>query len=249
MPGRLRLAAALMVAGLGTAWLAQLISPSPTAPLFDGVFVEDPYLFVEPPPSAGGNPLSVEVTNSVVDGAVPLLAAATAEVPPQAQIIAQADAFEISADSSSITVSITPSAPRDPGLVGNVYTFSVTDQEGSPLAIRPGALVTIVLRAPEQNLVAQVARFDGDEWVTLPTQHGGLPDLFAANIEQLGDYGVLLSAAASPSAGASGSPAPSAGVSTPSPDSGMPTWVIVLLAVAAVGAGLAWGLFSDGDQR
>ena len=245
-PGR-RLAAAILVAGLALTWLAQAISPAPTAPLFDGVFIEDPYRYVDPPAGSDGDPFPVEYTEQVTGGAVPLLAVATAEVPPQAQIIAQADAFEISSDASSITVSIVPSAPSDPDLVGNVYTVAITDQAGSALTIRPGALVTLILRAPLPDLPAQIARFDGTRWVPLPTEHGGLPTLFAANIDQPGDFAVLLTGPiVSPSAAAS--PAASEG-GGPNPDASTPTWVIVLLAIAAVGVGLAWGLFADGERR
>ena len=244
-PGRRLAAAVLVVAGLGLTWLAQAISPAPTAPLFDGVFIEDPYRYVDPPAGADGDPFPVEFTEQVTDGAVPLLAVATAEVPPQAQIISQADAFEVSSDASSITISIVPSAPSDPDLVGNVYTVAITDQAGSALTIRPGALVTLVLRAPLPDLPAQIARFDGTRWVPLPTEHGGLPTLFAANIDQPGDFAVLLTGPIpSPSAGAS--PTPSGGGAEP-PGGGTPTWVIVLLAIAAVGVGLAWGLFADRD--
>lgn len=246
-PGR-RLAAAVLVAGLGLTWLAQAITPAPTAPLFDGVFIEDPYRYVDPPAGSDGDPFPAEYTEQVTDAAVPLLAVATAEVPPQAQIISQADAFEISSDASSITVSIVPSAPSDPDLVGNVYTVAITDQAGTVLAIRPGALVTLVLRAPLPDLPAQIARFDGTRWVPLPTEHGGLATLFAANIDQPGDFAVLLTGPiVSPSAGAA-SPTPSEGGAEP-PGAGTPTWIIVLLAIAAVGLGLAWGLFADGDRR
>jgi hypothetical protein len=247
-PGR-RLAAAVLVAGIGLTWLAQAISSAPTAPLFDGVFIEDPYRYVNPPAGEDGDPFPAEFTEQVTDGAVPLLAVATAEVPPQAQIIAQADAFEISSDVSSITVSIVPSAPSDPDLVGNVYTISITDQAGSALTIRPGALVTLVLRAPLPDLPAQVARFDGTRWVPLPSEHGGLPTLFAANIDQPGDFAVLLTGPIPSQSAGSASPAPSGGGGGPIPDGGTPTWVIVLLAIAAVGVGLAWGLFADGERR
>ena len=245
-PGR-RLAAAVLVAGLGLTWLAQALSPAPTAPLYDGVFIEDPYLYVDPPPGSDGDPFPVEFTEQVTDGAVPLLAVATAEIPPQAQIISQADAFEVSSDASSITVSIVPSAPSDPDLVGNVYTVAITDQAGTSLTIRPGALVTLILRAPLPDLPAQIARFDGTRWVPLPTEHGGLLTLFAANIDQPGDFAVLLTGPI-PSTSAAASAAPSGGGGEP-PAAGTQTWVIVLLAIAAVGVGLAWGLFADGERR
>jgi len=141
---RRRLASVALVAGLGLAGFAQLMASTHIAPLFDGVLVEDPYRFVEPQGSAAGDPLAAEQTQAVVNGAVSLLAVGTAEVPPQAQIIAQADAFDIPGGTTSITVTIRPTAPTDPQVVGNVYSLNVTDQAGVPLNLRPGSLVTMV---------------------------------------------------------------------------------------------------------
>jgi hypothetical protein len=251
MPARWRLPAVVLVIGFGLTALASVTSSLRTPPVLDGVFIEDPYRWVEPPPGGDGDPPSVTMAQPVVDGSVPLLAVATSEVPPQAQIIAQEDAFAISADTASVTVAIQPSAPTDPSIAGNVYRFSVTDEQGRALEIRPGAQVTLVIRAPQQDLIAEIARFDGSSWVTLPTEFGGLPDLFAANITQLGDFAVVVtgpapsgSAAASP-AGESSSPAPSASDG----GTGLPIWAIVALGVTAVGAGLAWGLFGDRERR
>jgi hypothetical protein len=245
MPAGRRLPAGVLVIGLGLTWLAGLTPSSRTAPLLDGVFIEDPFRWVDPPPGAEGDPTSAEATQPVVDGAVPLLAVATSEVPPQAQIIAQADAFAIAAGTESVTVSIVPMAPNDPAIAGNVYRFSVTDAQGAALEIRPEVRVTIVVRASQPNLVAQIARFDGTDWVTLPTEYGGLPDLFAANITQLGDFAVLVTAPSpngSAMATGAGSHAPSGGGGEGSPD-GLPAWLILVLVIAAVGGGLAWGLF------
>jgi hypothetical protein len=249
-----RLTAGVVAAGLIMSWAAHGVAPSPMAPLFDGVFVEDPYRFVDPPAGADGDPLPVQVTERVSGGAVPLLAVATVEVPPQAQIIAQADAFQISPDVSSIIVSITPSAPVDDQVAGNVYTFSVTDQDGSALTLLPSALVTIVLRAPQPNLQAQLARLDGTQWVPLTTEHGGLPDLFSANVDQLGELAVVMTGASASgsavaSAVASASPAPSQPPAGPGGELGTPPWILILLVAAAVGIGVAWGLFAGGDRR
>jgi hypothetical protein len=251
MPARWRLPAVVLLIGLALTSLAAMTSPLRTAPLFDGVFVEDPFRWVSPPPGAPGDPTSAKAEQPVTDGAVPLLAVSTDEVPPQAQIIAQADAFAISADTTSVTVSIVPSAAKDPAISGNVYRFSVTDAQGAPIEIRPGAKVTIVVRASQPNLVAQVARFDGTAWVTLPTEYGGLPDLFAANITQLGDFAVVVTgpspSGSAASATGTGSPAPSAGSGGSSQD-GVPVWVIALLVVAAIGGGLAWGLLGNRER-
>jgi hypothetical protein len=253
MAARWRLPAGVLLIGLGLTWLAAMRPPAGTEPLFDGVFIEDPYLWIDPPPGASGDPASAEVAQPVVDGAVPLLAVATTEVPPQAQIIAQADAFAISAETTSVTVSIEPSAPTDPAIAGNVYRFSVTDQGGAPLEIRPEARVTIVVRAPQPDLVAQLAHFDGTQWLTIPTEFGGLSDLFAADITQLGDFAVVATAP-SPSgsivASAAGpsSPAPSGGSGDGGSRDGLSAWLIVVLVVASLGGGLAWGMLGKRED-
>lgn len=251
MAARWRLPAGVLLLGLGLSWLTAMSPSVRTAPLFDGVFIEDPYLFVDPPPGAAGDPPSAEDTQAVVDGSVPLLAVATTEVPPQAQIIAEADAFAISAGTESVRVSVVPAAANDPNIAGNVYRFSVTDAHGASLEIRPGARVTIVVRAPEPDLVAQLARFDGTRWVTIPTESGGLPDLFAANITQLGDFAVVVTGpmpSGSAVSSAAISPAPSDGGGDSTDQGGPPPWVIVLLVLAALAGGLAWGLVGDRER-
>jgi hypothetical protein len=254
MPARWRLPAKVLLLGLGLTGLIAVTSSIRTPPLFDGVFIEDPYRWVEPPPGADGDPPSVTMAQPVVNGSVPLLAVATSEVPPQAQIIAQEDGFAIAADTTTVTVSIQPSAATDPTIAGNVYRFSVIDEQGRALGIRPGAQVTLVLRAPQQDLIAQIARFDGSSWVKIPTEFGGLPDLFAANIMELGDFAVVVTgpipsasagSSARESAGASSSPAPSGSGG----DVGLPIWLIGALGVVAVGAGLTWGLLGDREGR
>ncbi|MEO8251634.1 MAG: hypothetical protein ABI578_04065 [Chloroflexota bacterium] len=258
MRDRRRLAVALLALGLLSVGLAQRTDPPLTAPLFDGVFIEEPYRFVQPPPGAAGGPLPVQVTEPVVKGAVDLMAVATGEVPPQAQIVAQADAFAVLAATTSIVVTIKPSAlagppaSADQRIVGNVYSVQVTDQAGALLQLRPGTVVTIILRAPSPNVVGQVARFDGTNWVMLPTEHGGLPDLFSANIEQLGEFAVVqtgevASAGPHPSGStAARSPAPSGGSGG---GSGATNVIVILFAIAAVGAGLAWGILGDAQRR
>lgn len=245
----------VLLIGLGLMGLGHLMAGSPTPPLFDGVVVEDPYRFVAPPPGGVGDPLAASAVALVVNGSAPLVAVATQETPPQAQMIAQADAFSFAGTTTSLAVSIEPIAPTDPRIAGNEYRFLVTDQAGVALGIVPGALVTIVLRAPQPDPGALLARLDGDQWVTLPTEHGGLPDLYAANVAQLGDFAVLASgaipsaSAAAPSATVSArSPSPSAAPGKGPGVAGIPTWLIALIAIAAVGAGLTWGLLTRGED-
>ena len=251
MRARPRLGAAVLLAGIGVILVAQLSRSSLTAPLFDGVLVEDPYLFVAPPTGAAGDPQPVEVTDPVANGLVPLIAVATSEVPPQAQIIAQEDAFEVPGAATSVIVSIMPVAPSDQLVAGNVYRFAVTDQGGTPLSIRSSALVTVVLRAPQPGNEMAIARLGDAGWVVLPTNHGGMPDLFAANITELGDYAVVTTATQSgsstpSSAGAATSAAPSAGGKQPAGGTG-PPWIVIILGAGAIGLGLLWGLIG-GDE-
>ena len=253
MRTRWRLPAGVLLIGLGLTSIAATVSPLRTAPLFDGVFIEDPFRWVDPPPGAKGDPTSAQADQPVVDGAVPLLAVSTDEVPPQAQIIGQADAFAIAAGTESVKVSIVPSAANDPAIAGNVYRFSVTDALGAPLEIRPEAKVTIVVRASQPNLVAQIARFDGTDWVALPTEFGGLPDLFAANITQLGDFAVVVtgpspSGSVRASGASSASAAPSGGGGDGPSAEGLPVSLILVLVIAAVGGGLAWGLLGNRER-
>lgn len=242
----------VLVTGLAMTALGQLQSGGHPAPLFDGLVVEDPYRFVEPPPGGAGDPFAASEAETVRDGSVPLLAIATDELPPQAQLIAQADAFEIGPGTTSIVVSIQPLAPGDRQVAGNVYRFAANDQTGAALPIVPGALVTIVLRGSQPDPGATVGRRDGAQWLTLPTQHGGLPDLYAANIDRLGDFAVLTSAGpggtgASPSA-AGTSPAPSMGPGDGAGGAGTATWAVVALAVAALVIGLGWGRLAGADD-
>ena len=244
MRERRSVAAVVLVMGLGLTALTQLLAGAATAPLFDGLVVEEPYRFVAPPPSAAADPFAASSVEMVVNGAMPLVAIATEETPPQAQMIAQADAFAIAAGTTSVAVSIQPNAPTDPRILGNVYRFTVTDQAGAPLDIIPGAVVTIVLRTPQPDPAAMVAHLDGGQWVALTTQHGGLPDLYAANITQQGDFAMLGPAAASSAPSA----APSAGPNGSGRNTGIPTWVIALFAIAAVAVGLTMGLLRGGED-
>jgi hypothetical protein len=243
------MAATALLAGLAIVTLSQLEAGGRggAAPLFDGVVVEDPYRYVEPQPGEARDPFAASAVEPVTDGSVPLLAIATAEVPPQAQLIAQADAFEIGAGTTSIAISIQPVAPDDPQVAGNVYRFTASDQTGAALAVASGAQVTIVLRGSQPDPGAVIARRDGTQWLALPTEHGGLPDLYYANVDRLGEYAVLAAGAAPSGPG----PSSAASGETPSPssdggggDAGAPIWVILALVIAALGIGVAverWG--------
>jgi hypothetical protein len=216
--------------------------------LYDGVVVEDPYRYLKPPSGAIGNPSSTTVTAQVSGGSVAQLFAATSEVPPQAQVIAEQGALVLPGGATSVTLSIEPvapaSLPTSGRLSGNVYRILVTDQAGAPVTIRPGSLVTLVLRGDRPPTNGTIAQYVGNSWETVPSDIGGLPDLFSTNLTSFGDFAVIDSTqlqSASASVGASAAPS-----TTPTPtDGGGPPWILIILialGAAAVGwvCGDAW---------
>jgi len=83
----------------------------------------------------------------------------------------------------------------------------------------------------------------------VPTDNGGLVDLYATNATELGDYAVLVSGAASPEPSGPASlppstvgPAPSA---TPGQVGGQTPWLIIGLVGAAILVGVLWRTLGD----
>jgi hypothetical protein len=186
------------VAGLAVMAIAQLAAPQGSAPLYDGVVVQDPYRYLAPGSGQADSPTSF--TSAVpVDGTTsPQFVAATTENPPQAQLIASPGAFVVPTGVAAINVSIEPvpaSAPAPNGpIAGNVYRFAVADQAGTPLTIVPAKLPTLILRAPDGFLSATIARYSGTGWEALPTQPSGQPGIVYANVSVLGDYALIATA-------------------------------------------------------
>ncbi|TMB57616.1 MAG: hypothetical protein E6J47_01975 [Chloroflexi bacterium] len=245
--------AAWLTLGIGLLLMlaVQLSGHRAPAALYDGVVIEDPYRYLQPPPGAAGNPSSATASAQVESGSVGQLYTATTEVPPQAQVIAEPGALMLPAGATSVTLSVTPAAstalPTSGRLAGNAYRISVTDQTGAAVTIRPGSLVTLVLRADRPPGSGTIAQFVGGAWETLPSDIGGLPDLFSTNMTSFGDFGVVDAApAASASAGATAAPssAPSTGGES------QPPWIlIILIAVAAAVVGWVWGDAWDSQRR
>jgi len=151
----------------------------------------------------------------------------------------------------TVTLSIQPVAPKSvPStgrLSGNVYRILVTDQSGVPVTIRPGSLVTLVLRGDRPPTNGTIAQYVTGSWETVPSDAGGLPDLFTTNLTSFGDFAVIDSAAAQSASGAP-SAAPSA---TPTPTGqGQPPWIlIILIAVGAAAVGWVWGDAWDANRH
>jgi hypothetical protein len=182
--------------GLAMLVVVHLVAPVMVAPLYDGVLVEDPYRYLQPPSGATGEPTSASSSNPLDAGASPQIFAATLETPPQAQLITDRGAFVVPAGTTAVKVAIgavpPPAAPENGHIAGNVYRVTVTDQAGTALRVRAGTTLTFVLRAPCAVPDARIGAFTGNTWQLLSTLSGGLPDLYAANITSLGDFTVVV---------------------------------------------------------
>ena len=194
----------VLVLGLGgaIALLAQLASPV-AVPLYDGVQVQEPYRYLTPASGQPGTPTSFSTEKPVQGGVSASFFAATKENPPQAQLIALPGAFVVTAAATTMRISIDPvprpaNAGASGAIAGNVYRFAVTDQAGIPLPIAQGANPpTITLRGPDGVTDGTIALLGASGSVLLPTEHGGALAIFSANPPGLGDFAVVVAAAAS----------------------------------------------------
>jgi hypothetical protein len=192
-----RLGWALIALGLVTAVAAQLTAPLGSPPLYDGVVVVEPYLWLDPPPDHPGGAEGNTATVEIDAGGSALLALATPELAPQAQVFGAPGSLVLTPGATSINVSILPvappSLPSDGYIDGNVYRFEVTDQAGQAITADPSALVSVVMRAADETLAnAKIERFDGVEWEVLETSPAGLTG-FLAVVTTFGDFAVVAS--------------------------------------------------------
>jgi hypothetical protein len=184
-----------VVGGLGLALLVQTRAPI-GVPLYDGVVVPDPYRYLHPSGDQPGEPSSFDTTKAVSGNTSPLFAAATSESPPQAQLIAQEDAFQVPPGTVALQVSIDPVdatvQPTEGSIAGNVYRISVTDQDGKALAPKScDTCRSLVLRAPDGVTDGTIAYLAGSAWTNVTTFHAGTVGIFQSNADALGDYAVI----------------------------------------------------------
>jgi LPXTG-motif cell wall-anchored protein len=184
----------VLVAGVLLILAAQALAPV-AAPLFDSLTVLGPYHYLSPTGNQVGAPTSATVTDPLVGGLSPGFNAATTESPPQAQLIASAGAFQLAPGTTSVTVAIAPVAPPAPSTVGailgNVYHYTVTDQDGVALSTKPGTDVTLVLRAPDATSDAVVAQFSGGTWTQISSSPSGTPAFFIGTATTFGDFALV----------------------------------------------------------
>lgn len=192
---RWRQAVGSLILGLLIVFAAQRLAPIGSPPLYDGVIVLDPYLYLLPGPGELGRPTSYTATQALANHTSPAIAAATAENPPQAQLIAGPDTFLSAPGATSLTIAIDPVAPVAASttgpIAGNVYRFAVTDQAGASVPLSSGTRATIVLRAPGGVPDATIARYTGSGWQRVATEAGGQPGIFLTNADTLGDFALL----------------------------------------------------------
>jgi len=186
---------AALVLGAGLILAVQRVAPSLTPPLYDGVVVVEPYRWLVPPAGQPGDAKSAAATAKPEGGASPLLALATPEQPPQAQLFASPGSLVLPAGTTSIKMSIAPILPQmlpaEGHIAGNVYRISVTDQAGTPLTAPASAKVTIVMRTPASEPFVTIEQAGLFGWKSLTTEDAGFGGTFLAVVTGFGDFALV----------------------------------------------------------
>jgi hypothetical protein len=197
-----RRAAATLAAGVALLALAWCVGPRSAPPLYDGgPIIAEHYRYLHPPPGFTNTrpPSTVDVTLTLEGGQSPAIAETTDEQPAQAQLLAAQGASTVPPGATGVRVSIAPVepprvAPTDGGIAGNVYRFAVTAVPGAtPLPLRAGQQVTVVLRGPAGVANPTIEVWDGARWNRADTTPLGSssPDSYAANLTMLGDMALV----------------------------------------------------------
>ncbi len=188
-----------------------------------------PYLWLIPPAGAAGGAEGAKGSAGVDNGKNRLIAIATPELQPQAQLFATSGTFVLPAGTTSIKLSIEPVLPHElpttGHIEGNVYRFSITNQAGVPLMAPASAEVTVGLRGPYTTANQAIAVDNGSGWTNLKTDDAGFAASYLAVVTGGGDYAMVAPGpggpyptatpvGGGPAASAAGSGGPSAAAST-----------------------------------
>jgi hypothetical protein len=233
--------------GLGIAAAAQLAAPLATPPLYDGVVVVQPYVFVNPPAGKPGGAKGASAHLALSGSKSPLVALATPEQPPQAQVVAGDGTLVLPATATALDVSITPldpsvdaAAASTARVLGNIYRFAVVDQAGDAATAPASALVTVVLRAPEDAPGATLGQLVDGAWQPLKSEPM-FGSTYVAVVTSFGDFAVIVPGASTPPSGGSssqaGSPAAQPAATTPGAggsESGGPPAAVVIGAIVVL---------------
>ena len=184
-------------------------------------------MYVNPPAGkpGGATGASAHVPMNGPKNAV--VAVATSEQPPQAQVVAGDGTLILPPSASALDVSITPLDPSVDATVagaaqilGNVYRIAIVDQAGAAATSLPSSLVTVVIRAPGDVPGAQVGLVVDGTWHPLKSEPM-FGSTYVAVVTSFGDFAVIVpgTTPVSPSAsGASlsspGPPGPAAGATS-----------------------------------
>jgi len=199
--GRPRATAAL-AAGVAALALVWILGPGSAPPLYDtGPIVAEHYRYLHAPAgfTVTKPPGTIDATLKLEGGQSPAMAETTDEQPAQAQILAAQGSFVVPPGTTAVHVLIHPVDPppvKPPGgsLDGNVYTFTVAAlPRGTPMTLRSGQQVTVVLRGPAGVAGPVLNVWNGTAWTALDTTPLGntAPDSYAANVSGLGDIALV----------------------------------------------------------
>jgi len=213
-----RIGLAALGLGILLIGVSQRYAPLAEPPLYDGVYVPLPYVWFVPPAGLKGGAKGARGSVGVDGSANRLIAIATPEQDPQAQLLATNGTLVLPAGSTSVKFSIEPvlpaELPADGHIDGNVYRIGVTNQAGTPLTAPASALVTVVLVSPHSDPDRTIELDTGQGWQKLTTQNQG-PGIWLAVVTQFGDFAVVAPGAA-PSPYPTATPVAGAEVSAPS---------------------------------
>jgi hypothetical protein len=238
-----RLGVAALAVGLLIVTAAQLTTQLAGPPLYDGIVPYEPYRWLSPPTGYPGHPKGVSARIGVDDGQNRLVAVATPELSPQAQVFAIPGALTLPSGATLIKVSIEPiaggTAPSGGYIDGNVYRIKLTDQAGTPITAAASQQVSVVLRSANPGLPeATIERFDGSAWQELDTSASGA-GVFNAVVTEFGDFAVVAQGT-SPYGTGSTTLGPQASDSGPPPLPGAPAsspgsepWGLSLILITA----------------
>ena len=207
-----RLGPISLVTGLLMIGIVQSLAPIGTPPLYDGVIPIDPYRWLAPPAGQSGGAKGATGTVEVRGSQSPLVAIATPEQPPQAQVFAITGTLVMPHGATSLKLSIEPIPvagepnPTEGHIAGNVYRIRITDQADHPVTALASGKVTVVLRGPGGLADATVNRVSGGAWRPLKTSSAGFASTFLAVVIEFGDF-ALIAPGPGPSA-SSGAPPP-----------------------------------------
>ncbi len=244
-----RMGLAALALGLAIAAAAQIAAPLAAPPLYDGVVVVQPYVYVNPPAGKPAGAQGASVHLPMNGHKSPVVVFATPEQPPQAQVVAGDGTLALPSPATALEASITPLDPSVDAtaagaarILGNVYRITIVDQAGASATAPASGLVTVVLRAPEDVPGAQVGLVVGGTWHPLKSE-AMYGSTYVAVVTGFGDFAVIVPGATPVSPSASGAAPSSLAPSAPAAGS---TSTAAVPAASSEGLGPSAGTGSDG---